>query len=107
MSSPSGRHSSSHAALATALGAALLAGLLVAWTDRYWRFSVALAAISLVAAIWAVTARHVELPPQTILVVAIGIWGPLQLVLHITRVPWPTTLRSLDWAMAAVCFVLG
>ena len=80
---------------------------MVAWTDRYWRLSVAVAAISLVAAIWALTARRIELPPQTILVAAIGIWGPLQLVLHITRVPWPTTLRSIDWAMAAVSFVLG
>ena len=106
MSSPSGRSGSS-AALATALGAALLAGLLVAWTDRYWRLSVAVAAISLVAAIWALTARRIELPPQTILVATIGMWGPLQLLLHITRVPWPTTLRSIDWAMAAVSFVLG
>jgi O-antigen ligase len=99
--------SESPAPLAAALGAALLAGVLVAWTDRYWRLSVAIVALSLVATIWAFTARRLKLPPQTILVVAISIWGPLQLALHITRVPWPTTLRSIDWAMAAVSFVLG
>ncbi len=99
--------SESHSALAIALGAALLAGILVAWSDRYWRISVAIAALSLVAMVWALTARHVELPRQTILVAAIGLWGPLQLVLHLTRVPWPTTVRSIDWAMGAVCFVLG
>lgn len=99
--------SHSNPALAAMFAAALLAGILVAWTDRYWRLSVAIAALSLVATIWALTARHLALPPQTVPVVAIGIWGPLQLLFHITRVPWPTTLRSIDWAMAAVSFILG
>jgi O-antigen ligase len=103
MSSRSGLN----APLAAALGAALLAGILVAWSDRYWRLSVAIAALSLVAVVWALTARQVELPRQTILVAVIGLWGPLQLALHITRVPWPTTLRSIDWAMGAVAFILG
>jgi O-antigen ligase len=94
-------------ALARALGVALLAGILVAWTPRYWRVTVAIAGIGLVGMVWAVMARRVELPRQTLLVAAIGAWGFLQLASHQTRVPWPTTLSSLEWAMAAVSFVLG
>ncbi len=89
------------------LALALLAGILVAWSPRYWREAVPIAAISIVGLIWALTARRVELPRLTILVVLIGIWGPLQLALHLSRVPWPTTQRSVEWAMSAVCFVLG
>jgi O-antigen ligase len=89
------------------LALALLAGILVAWTPRYWREAVPIAAISMVALIWALTARRVELPRLTILVVLIGILGPIQLALHLSRVPWPTTQRSIEWAMSAVCFVLG
>ena len=94
-------------ALAQALGVSLLAGILVAWTPRYWGVTVALVSMAVAGVAWALTARQVELPPQTILVAAIGAWGFLQLALHHTRVPWPTTLRSMEWAMGAVSFVLG
>jgi O-antigen ligase len=93
--------------LAGALGAALLAGILVGWSPHYWRVSVAITAVSLVGMIWAVTTKNIELPPQMILVAAIAAWGPVQLAMHITRVPWPTTQRSVEWAISAVCFVLG
>jgi len=93
--------------LGVPLALALLTGILVAWTPRYWREAVPIAAISLVGLIWAFTARRVELPRQTILVVLIGIWGFVQLALHETRVPWPTLQRSIEWAMGAVCFILG
>lgn len=93
--------------LAIPFAVALLSGVLVAWTPRYWREAVPIAAISLVAVIWAFLARRVELPRQTILIVAIAVWGPMQLLLHLTRVPWPTTQRSVEWAMSGVCFVLG
>ena len=103
MSAPS----RSNTPLATALAVALLGGILVAWSPRYWREAVPIAAISLVAIIWAIAARRVELPRHTILVVLIGAWGPIQLLLHLTRVPWLTTQRSIEWAMSAVCFILG
>jgi O-antigen ligase len=65
------------------------------------------ACISLVGIVWALTARHVDLPPLSILALAIGAWGPLQLVLHFTRVPWPTILRSTEWVVCSIAFVLG
>jgi O-antigen ligase len=93
--------------LARAFGVALLAGVLVAFTPRYWRVTVPVVCVSLVALLWALTARRVELPRGTTLVAAIGAWGPIQLALHQTRVPWPTTLSSLEWGIGAVSFVLG
>lgn len=96
-----------HTPLATALALALLTGVLVAWTPRFWREVVPIAAISLVAIAWAFVARQVQLPRQTVVVVLIGLWGPMQLLLHLTRVPWATTQRSIEWAMCAVCFILG
>ena len=93
--------------LAVALGVALLAGILVDWSPRYWRASVAIAGISLLGAIWALTTRHASLPLQTVLIALIAVWGPLQLALHLTRVPWPTMQRSIEWAAGGVCFVLG
>jgi O-antigen ligase len=86
---------------------ALLAGILVDWSPHYWRVGVAVAGISLVGAIWALTARQVELRGQTILVALIAAWGPMQLALHISRVPWFTAQRSIEWALGAVCFILG
>ena len=93
--------------LSVALGAALLAGVLVDWSPHYWRVGVAVGCVSLVAVLWALTARQVALPRQTILVALIAAWGPLQLALHVTRVPWPTMQRSIEWAVGAVCFILG
>ena len=93
--------------LGVPLALALLVGILVAWTPRYWREAAPIAAISIVGLIWALIARRVELPRQTILAVLIGSWGFIQLALHATSVPWPTTQRSIEWAMSAVCFILG
>lgn len=95
------------APLAIALATALLVTILVAWTPRYWREAIPMTAISLVVLLWAIVAQRVELPWQTILVVLIGVCGPAQLALHLTRVPWTTTLRSIEWAMSAVCFILA
>jgi len=93
--------------LAIALGIALLAGILVAWTPRYWGICVAVASVSLVAAMWALLARRVALPLQTILVVPLTGWGVLQLATHQTLVRWPTTLASIAWTMGGACFILG
>ena len=93
--------------LAVAFGIALLAGILVDWSPRYWRVTVEISAISAVGAIWALSARQVSLPWQTVLVALMAMWAPMQLVLHATRVPWMTTQRAIEWAMGAICFVLG
>jgi hypothetical protein len=95
------------APLATALGVALLAGILVAWTPRYWGVSVAVASISLVIAIWAFAAGHVDLPREMILVATLGAWGFLQLAFHSSVAPWLTTLSSITWAISAAAFLLG
>jgi O-antigen ligase len=93
--------------LAIALSVALIAGILVAWTPRYWGVCVAVASVSLVAALWALLARRVALPLQTILVVPLTGWGALQLATHQTLVRWPTMLASIEWIMGGACFVLG
>jgi len=43
------------------------------------RVSLAIASISIVAALWAVTAKSIRLPWQTIPVALIGVWGFIQL----------------------------
>ena len=93
--------------LAIALGVALIAGILVAWTPRYWGICVAVASVSLVSVMWALLARRVTLPLQTILVVPLAGWGALQLATHQTLVRWPTMLASIEWIMGGACFVLG
>ncbi len=93
--------------LATALGVALVAGIMVAWTPRYWAICVAVASVSVVAAIWALLARDVDLPFQTILVVPLTAWGSLQLATHQTLVRWPTVLAAMAWLMGGVSFILG
>ncbi len=98
---------SESSALPVALGVAVLSGVLVAWSSRYWREAVPIAAISMVALVWALTAKRVQLPRQTLLVALIAAWGPMQLAFHITLVRWPTTQRSVEWVMSAVCFVLA
>jgi O-antigen ligase len=93
--------------LAAALGVALLAGIMVAWTPRYWGICVAVASLSAIAVLWALVARDVALPRQTILVVPLATWGALQVATHQTLVPWPTLLASIAWIMGGVSFVLG
>jgi O-antigen ligase len=95
------------APLATALGVALLAGILVAWTPHYWGVSVAVASISLVTAIWAFAAPPVDLPREMILVATLGAWGFLQLAFHSSVAPWLTTLSSITWVISAAAFFLG
>ena len=95
------------AAWAVALWLALLAGLLVAWSPRYWAVSVALAAVALVAVCRAVVARDVRVPPHIALVAPIGAFGFLQIALHTTVLPHLTLETSLVWAVSATAFLLG
>lgn len=94
------------------LWAALLAGLAVAWSPRYWAVSVAITSISIVAVCRAVFwlfagGRDIELPRQTALVALIGGWGFLQVLFHTTLLPQMTLDYSMEWAVSACAFVLG
>jgi len=94
-------------AWATGLWAALLAGIVVAWSPRYWAVSVAITSISIVAVCRLIQARNLEFRRQTVLVVLIGAWGFVQLALHWTLLPQLTIESSVVWALSAVAFVLG
>jgi O-antigen ligase len=92
---------------AVGLWAALLAGILVAWSPRYWAVSVAITSVSMVMAGWSIAGRHVRFPPQTALVALIGAWGFLQMAFHTTLLPQLTLESSIVWALGAGAFLLG
>jgi O-antigen ligase len=92
---------------ALALNVALAAGLAVAWSPRSWRIAVAIASISIATLLWALTARTVRLPLQTIPVALMGAWGFAQIFLRTSVVPHLTLRSSVTWAMCAIAFVLG
>lgn len=101
-----------HVSWVVGLWAALLAGLVVAWSPRYWAVSVAIASISIVTVCWAVVSlltrgRDIELPRQTWLVAPIGAWGFLQVAFHTSVIPQMTLDNSIEWAVSACSFVLG
>ena len=89
------------------LWVALLAGIVVAWSPRYWAVSVAITSISIFAVCWVVVSREIDLPRQTGLVALIGAWGFLQVFFHATLLPQMTLDRSMEWAVSACAFVLG
>jgi hypothetical protein len=93
--------------LAVALGIALTAGIVVAWSPRFWRVAVAIAGVSLVAVFWAATSRTIRLPLQAIPVALMGAWGFLQLFLGSSVIPHLTLRSSVIWAVCAVAFLLG
>ena len=93
--------------LAPALALAILGNILLAWTQRYWPTAVGITGISLVALAWALSARRIALPRETILVAAIAFWGPMQLLLHTTVVPSLTVRNAIVWTMCAVVFILA
>jgi O-antigen ligase len=94
-------------ALALALSAAILIGAVVDWTPRSWRIAVAMAAITAVAALWALFAREIRWPRQMIVVVPLAAWGILQLALHASVVPYRTEHNAAIWAMCGVTFFLA
>lgn len=93
--------------LGIAFGIALTAGVVVAWTPRSWRVSLAIASISIVAALWAVTAKSIRLPWQTIPVALIGVWGFIQLAFGASAIPHTTLRSSSLLAVSAIVFILG
>ncbi len=92
--------------LPLALAVAILTNILVAWTPRYWSTTVGITGISLVAIVWALSAGRIMLPRETILAVAVGIWGPLQVLLHISVLPSLTMRSSLVWMTCSIVFIL-
>lgn len=92
---------------ATGLWAALLAGILVAWSPRYWAVSTAIASVSILAACWLAFARDIRLPRQTALVALIGAFAFLQTAVHTTVLPQLTLESGTVWALGAVVFVLS
>lgn len=102
---------------AAGLWAALLAGIVVAWSQRYWPASVAITSMSIITICWIarsllVRMRDFELLNQpwsgrTVLVALIGAWGFLQMAFHTTLLPQLTLDRSVVLALSACAFVLG
>lgn len=95
------------AVAAAGLWLVLMAGMLVAWSPRYWAVSVATGGICLAAVLWLTLARDVELPKQTALVACIGAFGFLQIAVHTTVLPQQTLDNAVLWAVGALAFVLG
>ena len=96
-----------HAFLSESLAIALIASALVCWTSRYWHVAVAVTAISFVAVAWVIRPTAIKLPPHTIVVAFIGSWGFLQLLFHISVLPYLTLRAALIWSLYAVAFLLG
>jgi O-antigen ligase len=92
---------------AIALWAALLSGIVVAWSPRYWAVSVAITSLSIVTACWLIRARDIRFPPQAALLAAIGAWGFLQIAFRTTLLPQLTFDNSILWALDAGAFILG
>jgi len=91
------------------LWAALLAGIVVAWSPRYWAVSSAIASLAILVVGWtifSVREPH-SWPRQTPLVLLIGVWGWLQIVFRTTAIPGFTAVQSLIWLMSACGFVAG
>lgn len=92
---------------ALGLWAALLAGILVAWSPRYWAVSVAIGSVSTLLVAWLIFARDIKLPMQTPLVVLIGAFGFLQVALHTTVLPQITIETAGVWALGAGVFIVS
>jgi O-Antigen ligase len=93
--------------LPAVLAAALLAGILVSWTPRYWQTTVSMAGITILALLWGAAGEGLSWPVELILVVPAGVWGLLQLAFHTTAIPVLTLRNSLLWVMSAVVFFLA
>ncbi len=92
---------------AVALWAALLSGIMVAWSPRYWAVSVAITSLSIVTVCWLLQARDIRVPPQTAVVALIGAWGFLQIALRTTLLPQLTLDSAIVWALGVGAFVIG
>jgi O-antigen ligase len=112
----------SHQLWAVGLWAALLAGILVAWSPRYWAVSMAIISISIVTAGWMIASlihrlqvKQAQTVPggsvksayQLALVALIGAWGFLQIAFHTTLLPQLTLDSSIVWALDAGTFVVA
>jgi O-antigen ligase len=92
---------------ATVLAMALLAGIVVDWSPRYWPLSAGILSLALAALCWAILPSRIQLPLPAIPVALVGVWGFLQIVFHRTVIPSFTLRASVTWLMCAVAFFLG
>jgi O-antigen ligase len=102
---------------AVGLWLALLAGIVVAWSPRYWPATVAISSISAMTICWITNLLLARVRDgkwsfqlrsgQTVLVALIGAWGFLQMALHTTLLPYLTLDRSVILALSACAFVMG
>jgi O-antigen ligase len=107
---------------AVGLWAGLLAGIVVAWSPRYWAVSVAIASISIVAVcrlaaglfnnerlfdVRETESRNRVRIWQTALVALIGAWGLLQIAFRTTVLPQSTLDSASVWGLSAGAFFLG
>jgi len=102
---------------AAGLWMVLLAGIVVAWSPRYWPASVAITGISILTICWIAFSLLVRLRDfeslsqpwsvQTVLVALIGAWGFLQMTFRTTLLPALTFDRSIILALSACAFVVG
>ncbi len=91
---------------AAGLWLALLAGICVAWSPRYWAVSVAITGICTVMAGWMIfSGKKVEWPPQTPLLILIGAWGFLQMAFKTTELPGLTVGNAVVWAVGTAAFI--
>jgi O-antigen ligase len=114
---PSPRNSGHSPLWAAALWVALLAGIVVAWSQRYWPASVAITSLSIVTICWFARSLVVGIrdfgsldqpwSAATILVALIGAWGFLQLAFHTTLLPNLTLDRAIVLGLSACGFFMG
>lgn len=89
------------------LAAALVDGMLVAWSPLYFAVTVAHAGILCTAIAWAILGRPVHLSKAFWPVGLIAAWGLFQILLGTTRSPWLTRQGALTWFTCGVAFLLA
>lgn len=96
-----------HFGFAIALGIAILLGILLAWTPRFWSVAVLNSAILLTATGWLFWNRNWNVPKAALLAIVIAGWGWLQLALFGSAARSSTRAVALEWTIAAIAFCLA
>lgn len=89
------------------LAAALIQGLLVAWSPVFASVTAAHVGILLTAIAWILLGRKFHLSKILIPVALIGSWGLFQLLANTTSSQWLTRQSTSTWFTCAVAFLLG
>ena len=98
-------------ALAAPLAAVLMAATLVDWSHEYWSVAVpqigAWALVAIWCGLWIRAKAAARTPRITWALLAVALWGPLQLLLGLSVSHFATLEASLAWASSAAYFWLG